>query len=182
MTLAALMAEGGLRRVPLAEAPREALRRACAEDTDIWQIYPMSFFGDAFDPAFDKCLRPGSEGFAAIIGDELVGMSSYLDIDEKHKSVQIGRTYFVPRLRGTGFNRRVKRLMLDRAFEAGFRRVEFKVDTRNARSMAAIAKLGAVHEGTLRQNLITWTGYVRDTAVYSILQGEWPALRASWES
>ncbi len=179
MSLAARMAEGELRLEPLREAHREPLRRACAQDPEIWQIYPMSFFGEAFDAAFDKCLRPGNtSGFAAFHREDLVGMSSYLDIEVKHASVQIGRTYFVPSLRGTGFNARVKRLMIDRAFDSGFRRVEFKVDTRNGRSMAAIAKLGAVHEGVLRKNLVTWTGFVRDTAIYSILADEWPALRA----
>ena len=179
MSLAAPMAEGEVRLEPLAEIHREPLRRACAEDPEIWQIYPMSFFGDAFDAAFDKCLRPGNTaGLAAFLEDELAGMSSYLDIEAKHGSVQIGRTYFIPRLRGTGFNRRAKRLMLDRAFASGFRRAEFKVDTRNRRSIAAIEKLGATYEGTLRKNLITWTGYVRDTAVYSILADEWPALKA----
>jgi RimJ/RimL family protein N-acetyltransferase len=173
------MAEGEVRLEPLEEAHREPLRRACAQDPEIWQIYPMSFFGDAFDAAFDKCLRPGNtSGMAAFLNDELVGMSSYLDIEAKHGSVQIGRTYFIPRVRGTGFNRRLKRLMLDRAFASGFRRAEFKVDTRNRRSIAAIEKLGATYEGTLRKNLVTWTGYVRDTAVYSILVDEWPALRA----
>ena len=178
MSLAAPMAEGEVRLEPLREEHREALRRACAEDPDIWQIYPMSFIGDDFDPAFDKCLRSGNTAaLAALLGSDVAGMSSYLDIETKHGSVQIGRTYFVPRVRGTGFNARVKRLMIDRAFASGFRRVEFKVDTRNARSMAAIMKLGAVHEGVLRKNLVTWTGYARDTAVYSILADEWPALK-----
>ncbi len=178
MNLADPMRDGDVRLEPLAEAHREPLRRACAEDPDVWAIYPMCFFGEHFDPAFDKCLRPGSVAFAVHSGDELVGMSSYLDVEPKHGSVQIGRTYFAPRMRGTGFNGRVKRLMLERAYAAGFHRVEFKVDTRNGRSMAAIEKLGAVREGTLRKNLVTWTGYQRDTAVYSILADEWERLRA----
>lgn len=181
MSLSAPMADGEVRLEPLDEGHREPLRRACAEDPDIWQIYPMSFFGEAFEASFDKCLRPGNTaGFAAFDEDKMAGMSSYLDIETKHGSVQIGRTYFIPRLRGTGFNRRVKRLMLERAFASGFRRSEFKVDTRNRRSIAAIEKLGAVYEGTLRKNLVTWTGFVRDTAVYSILADEWPRLHASW--
>ncbi len=173
MTLGDPMADGEVRLEPLAQHHREPLRAACAEDPDIWAIYPMCFFGEHFDPAFDRCFRPGSVGFGIFAGSELVGMSSYLDVEPKHGSVQIGRTYFVPRVRGTGINARVKKLMIDRAYEAGFGRVEFKVDTRNARSMAAIAKLGAVHEGTLRRNLVTWTGYQRDTAVFSILREEW---------
>ena len=175
MTLADPMADGELRLEPLSEAHREPLRRACAEDPDIWAIYPMCFYGEHFDPAFDKCLRPASTGFAIFQGDDLIGMSSYLDIEPKHGSVQIGRTYFVPRVRGSGINARVKRLMIGRAYGAGYRRVEFKVDTRNGRSMAAVEKIGAVREGTLRQNLVTWTGYQRDTAVYSILREEWEA-------
>jgi RimJ/RimL family protein N-acetyltransferase len=177
VTLADPMQDGEVRLEPLAEAHREPLRSACAEDPDIWAIYPMSFFGEHFDPAFDKCLRGGSAGFAILSGSDLVGMSSYLDIEPKHGSVQIGRTYFVPRVRGSGINGIVKRLMLDRAFASGFHRAEFKVDTRNGRSMAAIEKLGAVREGTLRKNLVTWTGYQRDTAVYSILADEWERLR-----
>jgi RimJ/RimL family protein N-acetyltransferase len=172
------MQDGDLRLEPMAEKHREPLRAACAEDADIWAIYPMSFYGEHYDAAFDKALRPASVGFVMFVADKCVGMSSYLDIEPKHGSIQIGRTYLVPRLRGSGLNPRVKRLMLDRAYAAGFTRVEFKVDTRNGRSMAAIEKLGAVREGTLRQNLVTWTGYRRDTAVYSVLAEEWERLRA----
>jgi len=103
----------------------------------------------------------------------MVGMTSYLGIDEPNHVLEIGRTYFAPRARGTGFNGRVKRLMLDRAFDEGFTRVEFRIDTRNSRSMAAVEKLGAVREGRLRRNRITWTGHVRDTAIYSVLADEW---------
>jgi RimJ/RimL family protein N-acetyltransferase len=167
------MADGDLRLDPMREAHREPLRAACAEDVDIWSIYPLSFFGAEYDASFEKALRPATVGFVICVGADLVGMSSYLDIEPKHGSVQIGRTYFVPRVRGTGINARVKRLMIDRAIACGFHRIEFKVDTRNGRSMAAIAKLGAVNEGILRKNLVTWTGYRRDTAVYSILAEEW---------
>jgi RimJ/RimL family protein N-acetyltransferase len=85
----------------------------------------------------------------------------------------VGGTYYVPAERGTGLNSTVKRLLLDRAFASGFDRVQFSIDTRNGRSMRAVEKIGAVREGTLRRNRVTWTGYVRDTAVYSILAGEW---------
>jgi RimJ/RimL family protein N-acetyltransferase len=175
VTLGDFMQDGELRLDRLAEDDREALRGICAEDSEVWQIYPMAFFGEHFDAAFDKCFRAGSVALAIRCDGDLIGMSSFLDIEPKHGSVQIGRTYIVPRTRGTGLNGRIKRLMLEQAFGAGYRRVEFKVDTRNGRSMAAIEKLGAVREGTLRKNLVTWTGYVRDTAVYSILAEEWQA-------
>jgi RimJ/RimL family protein N-acetyltransferase len=76
-------------------------------------------------------------------------------------------------MRGTGFNRRVKGLMIGRAIDCGFRRIEFRVDRRNARSQAAMAKIGAVREGVIRAERITWTGHVRDTVLFSILAGEW---------
>jgi RimJ/RimL family protein N-acetyltransferase len=64
-------------------------------------------------------------------------------------------------------------MMLARAFECGIRRVEFRVDSRNQRSQTAMKKLGAVREGVLRADRITWTGYVRDTVLFSILKDEW---------
>jgi RimJ/RimL family protein N-acetyltransferase len=174
MTLAAPMREGDLRLEPLEQAHREPLRQACAEDPDVWQIYPMSFFGGQFDASFDTCFAQGNSfPFAILASDCLVGMSSYLNVDVPNHGLEIGRTYISPAVRGTGFNARVKQLMLDRAFASGFERVEFRIDTRNERSMAAVEKLGAMREGTLRRNRVTWTGHVRDTAVYSILAREW---------
>jgi RimJ/RimL family protein N-acetyltransferase len=64
--------------------------------------------------------------------------------------------------------------MIGRAFAAGFRRVEFRVDRRNLRSQAACRKLGFVREGIRRADTITWTGHVRDTVMFSVLPGEWP--------
>jgi RimJ/RimL family protein N-acetyltransferase len=87
--------------------------------------------------------------------------------------LEIGGTYYRPHLRGTGFNFRVKAMMLARAFASGFRRVEFRVDSRNLRSQAAMKKLGAVREGVMRADRITWTGHVRDTVLFAILKDEW---------
>ena len=67
-----------------------------------------------------------------------------------------------------------KLVMLRRAFNCGIRRVEFRVDRRNARSQAAMKKLGAVREGVLRADRITWNGHVRDTVLFAILADEWP--------
>ena len=63
--------------------------------------------------------------------------------------------------------------MIRRAIDCGFNRIEFRVDARNARSQAAMAKLGAVREGIRRADTITWTGHVRDTVLFSILSNEW---------
>ncbi|HYG47164.1 MAG TPA: GNAT family protein [Allosphingosinicella sp.] len=173
--LAARMAEGDLRLEPMAEAHREALKAACAEDRDIWQIYATSYDPEHFDAAFDLIRSRASwRCFSIFLGERLVGMSCYLGIEAERGVLEIGNTYYVPGERGTGLNERVKKLMLGRAFGCGFRRVEFRVDSRNARSQAAMAKIGGVREGLIREDRITWTGHVRDTVLFSILASEWP--------
>jgi RimJ/RimL family protein N-acetyltransferase len=179
VTLAAPMAAGDLRLEPLAEEHRAALKAACAEDQAIWAIYSLSYDPEHFDASFERLrTRPGGHAFAILVGGALKGMSAYLGVEPERGVLEIGNTYFVPHLRGTGLNRRVKDLMLTRAFACGLRRVEFRVDARNARSQAALAKLGAVREGVLRADRITWTGHVRDTVLFSILAAEWPGAAA----
>jgi RimJ/RimL family protein N-acetyltransferase len=168
------MQAAGLRIVPLAEAHRAPLRAACAEDEAIWALYSVSYGPEQFDASFDALLaRPHWQPFAILHEGRVVGMSAYIGIEPDRGVLEIGNTYYVPRLRGTGINRRVKDLMLRQAFACGFRRVEFRVDARNARSQGAMAKLGAVREGVLRADRITWTGHVRDTVLFSILAAEW---------
>jgi RimJ/RimL family protein N-acetyltransferase len=174
MQLAERMIEGDLRLEPLAEHHRAALKAACARDPDIWAIYAISYDPDHFDESFDKLrARANGQAFAIFQADALAGMSAYIGIEPERGVLEIGNTYYLPELRGTGFNRRVKDLMIGRAIQCGFRRIEFRVDARNARSRAAMAKLGAVREGVIRAERITWTGHVRDTVLFSILTGEW---------
>ena len=169
------MAGDGCRAEPFTEEHREALKAACAEDSDIWRIYANNFGPDGFDDSIDLYLsKPNNRVFVLFEGDELAGMSSFLGIDEARQCLEIGGTYYRPHLRGSGFNGRVKDMMLQRAFACGIRRVEFRVDSRNARSQAAMAKIGGHREGVLRADRITWTGYVRDTVLFSILAHEWP--------
>ena len=172
--LAEPMAGEGCRAELFSEKHREALRDACAEDREIWEIYSINFGPEAFDPTIDDLAgRATNRVFVLFEGDQLAGMSSYLGIDEGRQTLEIGGTYYRPKFRGTGFNARVKDMMLRRAFDCGFRRVEFRVDVRNGRSQAAMKKLGAVREGVLRADRITWTGHVRDTALFSILRDEY---------
>ena len=169
------MSRDGCRAEPFTEEYRQALKSACAEDREIWEIYANNFGADGFDASIDRYTsNPHNQTFALFEGDDLAGMSSYLGIDEARQVLEIGGTYYRPHLRGTGFNRRVKDMMLSRAFDCGIRRVEFRVDRRNGRSQAAMKKLGAVREGVLRGDRITWTGHVRDTVLFSILKEEWP--------
>ena len=155
---------------------REALRAACAEDRDVWEIYANNFGPDGFAGSIERYTsNPNNRTFVLFEGAELAGMSSYLGIDEGRQVLEIGGTYYRPHLRGTGFNRRVKDMMLRRAFDSGIRRVEFRVDIRNGRSQAAMKKLGAVREGVLRADRITWTGHIRDTVLFAILRDEYEA-------
>lgn len=169
------MTGDGCRAELYSEAFREPLKAACAEDLDIWEIYANNFGPDGFDESIDRYLSfPNFRTFVLFEGDELAGMSSFLGIDPGRQVLEIGGTYYRPKFRGTGFNRRVKDMMIARAFERGIRRVEFRVDMRNERSQAAMKKLGAVREGVIRADRITWTGRVRDTVLFAILKNEWP--------
>ena len=173
--LAAPLTGDGVRAEPMAEAHREALRAACAEDPDIWALYATNFGSDAFDAGFDKIMGLPWVRFVLFDdADELIGMSCFLGIDEARGVLEIGNTYYRQCFRGTGINRPIKQMMMARAFECGFRRIEYRVDARNQRSQAAMAKLGAVREGVMRADRITWTGHVRDTVLFSILRDEWP--------
>lgn len=161
---------------PLGQGHREGLRAACGEDSAIWEIYPTSYAPDQFDTSFDALLgNAGRLAFAILVDGAVVGMTAYLGADPGRGVVEIGNSYIAPRCRGTGLNRRIKRLLIEHAFGLGYRRIEFRVDMRNTRSQAAVAKLGAVREGVMRQDRVTWTGHLRDTVVYGLLRQEWQA-------
>ena len=106
----------------------------------------------------------------------LAGTSSFLGIDSRHRLLEIGYTFFHPDFRGTRVNPETKLLMLREAFEAGAVRVQFTVAAVNARSRAAVVKLGAKQEAILRNHRITWQGEQRDTVIFSIVAQEWPEV------
>ena len=169
------LAAGDLRLDLLAEHHRDGLRAACAEDSEIWEIYPFSYAGEHFDPHFERMLGagPSRRCYAILQDDSVVGMTAWIEHGAYGWSIEIGNSFIVPRLRGTGFNRRIKKLMLDHAFACGLRRVAFKVDAVNLRSRAAVLKLGCKEEGLMREERQTWTGRVRNTVLFSILRDEW---------
>jgi RimJ/RimL family protein N-acetyltransferase len=178
----AVLEDRFVRLEPMAERHREALRAACEADPRTWvELYPYSMLGDEFDVIWARQFaEPGPAWipFAVVVGGRCMGQTSFLAIDAANASVEIGGTYYHPEVRGGPVNPAAKRLLLAHAFEAGARRVQFKVDAINARSRAAVAKLGAVQEGILRQDRLCWTGRIRDTVIFSILAEEWPDVRA----
>lgn len=180
MTLHQSLTEGDLQLRPLVEDDREGLRRACAADDEIWGLYPVSYGPDHFDRSFSALLaNPARRAFSIRHEGHLIGMSAYLRIDEGSNTLEIGNSYIVPQARGTGINGRMKRLMIDHAFAQGFRRIEFRIDERNPRSQAAVLKLGALQEGLLRAERITWTGHVRNTLLFGLLENDWTSAQAA---
>jgi RimJ/RimL family protein N-acetyltransferase len=177
------LAHGAIRLEPLGAAHRAALKAACAADDTIWDIYSVDLRGDGFDQWFDSVTNPAPGPpswlmWAVLQDEELVGMTG-LSPDARHLGVvEVGTTFYLPKVRGTGLNLTVKWLVLSHLFGAGAHRVEFRVDDRNARSKAAVAKLGARLDGLLRRHKITHTGFIRDTNVFAILDTEWPEIEA----
>ena len=171
-----------VRLEPVSEAHREGLRAACDADQTVWtELYPYSLGGDQFDAAWARIYATSGGdriNYAVVAAGRVVGVSSYLGVDPANQALEIGGTYYHPEVRGGPANPATKRLLLAHAFASGARRVQFKVDAINARSRAAVLKLGASQEGILRRDRVTWTGRIRDTVVFSILADEWPAVRA----
>jgi len=174
--------EGRLVRLePLEPRHYEALKRACEADTDIWLLYPFSMTGEHFDTWAERTAKNVVRGealaYAVLCEGEVIGVTVYVVIDSPNKRVEIGNTYYRPDMRGGSVNPEAKFLMLRHAFESGVRCVQLRVDAANARSRAAVLKLGAHQDGILRQDRITWTGRTRDTVIFSILAEEWPEVR-----
>ncbi len=176
-----VLASPHVRLEPMTEAHREDLRAACEADPSTWtDLYPYSLLGEHFDANWPRFYgSPASDrlNFAVTVNGRCQGVSSYLTIDPINASLEIGGTYYHPSVRGGAVNPASKRLLLSYAFESGARRVQFKVDAINMRSRSAVLKLGAVQEGILRRDRVTWTGRIRDTVVFSILADEWPGVR-----
>ena len=170
-----------VRLEPMGEGHREAFRAACDADLATWrELYPYAMGGDHFDAGWARLYaEPAKDrmNYAVVVDGQVMGVSSYLGVDPANQALEIGGTYYHPQVRGGPVNPAAKRLLLAAAFEAGARRVQFKVDAINGRSRAAVLKLGAVQEGILRQDRVTWTGRIRDTVFFSILADEWPAVR-----
>jgi RimJ/RimL family protein N-acetyltransferase len=170
-----------VRLEPLSAVHDAPLRAACDADPDIWSLYPFSMQGEHYGrwrAGVDRRVAAGEAiAFAVIVEGRCGGVTLYTTVDAPNRRVEIGNTYFHPELRGGVANPESKLLLLDHAFASGATCVQFRVDALNARSRAAMTKLGAHLDGVLRQDRITWTGRVRDTVIFSILTDEWSELR-----
>ncbi|MEO8098829.1 MAG: GNAT family protein [Acidobacteriota bacterium] len=156
---------------------------------DLWEFWPYKA-GSAEEMAvyIRTALTEQAAGvslpFATIerSSGKVVGSTRFMNIDPAHRRVEIGSTWLASPWQRTALNTEAKYLLLRHAFETlGCLRVELKTDTRNLRSRAAIRRIGATEEGTLRQHMVLWNGRLRDTVYYSILDREWPAAKAALE-
>jgi RimJ/RimL family protein N-acetyltransferase len=165
-----------------------ALGRA-ASDGALWEKTTTTVPQvDAFEGYVRKALDLQAAGlalpFATVVndGNQVVGSTRYMNIDAANHRVEIGTTWIAKSWQRTFVNTHAKFLMLRHAFEVlGCLAVEIRTHSRNDQSRAAIERLGAKLDGILRRHMIMPDGHIRDTAVYSILQEEWPEVRARLE-
>lgn len=152
-----------------------------------WIPYPMQAqqdFRNLIDKIFDEQERGESVAFATVerASGQTVGSTRFMNIDRTNRRVEIGSTWIVPAWQRTAINTEAKYLMLRHAFEVWkCFRVELKTDALNQKSRNAIRRIGAKEEGALRRHLLTWTGRVRDTVYFSILDNEWPEAKRKLE-
>ena len=186
--LAAPLDGRSVRLVPLSERHLGEMDHAFRSDDELWrwmltaeprrQLETVDWFERAFRGRIARAQAP----FAIELPDgTLAGTTSFLDIRPYDGGLEIGSTLVFKRQRRTSVNTEAKLLLIGRAFECGYVRVAFKTDTRNARSRAAIERLGATYEGVLRSYQRRHDETVRDTALYSILVNEWSSVQERLE-
>ncbi len=156
-------------------------------DPELWRWVPSPVRSEEemaayVEKALDERQRGLSLPFAIVdlLSGQVIGSTRYANIEPAHRRLEIGWTWITPTHQRTRANTEAKLLLLTHAFEAlGAIRVELKTDSLNQQSRRAIARLGAVEEGTFRNHMILpGTGRVRHTVYFSITDAEWPAVRS----
>jgi N-acetyltransferase len=137
----------------------------------------------------EKALAAAEEGtevpFAIVerSSRRVIGSTRFLSIDPHHRRLEIGYTWIAPAWQRTAVNTEAKLLLLTHAFNAlGALRVEFKTDSLNEKSRAALLGIGAKEEGTLRNHMVTDTGRRRHSVYFSVIEEEWPQVRQHLEA
>lgn len=157
------------------------------DDLFRWIPYSMRTRDD-FEQSVDRILQEQERGlsvpFATLerTASRVIGSTRFMNMDLPNFRVEIGSTWIAPAWQRTAVNTEAKYLMLCHAFEQWkCLRVELKTDSLNRQSRNAILRLGAKEEGTFRQHLVTWNGRRRDSVYFSILDSEWPGVKARLE-
>jgi len=173
---------------PLEAAHAPDIARAVT-DGELWRLWYTSVpaperVGEWLATALDMRDRQGALPFAVRSNatGEIVGSTRYFNVDAAHRRLEIGHTWYARRVQRTALNTECKLLLLRHAFESlGCIAVEFRTHWFNHASRAAIARLGAKQDGVLRNHQLMPDGSRRDTVVFSIVDGEWPAVRRHLE-
>jgi len=182
--------EGTLvRLVPLALDHVDALCHVGLEPS-IWRWMPIAatnrdgmkaFVTEALDEQRDGTSLP----FATTLRDtgQVVGSTRFLSIVPEHRRVEIGATWIAPPWQRTRVNTEAKYVMLRHAFEVWkCMRVELKTNALNEASRTAILRIGAAEEGTFRKHMLNADGSIRDSVYFSVVDDEWPAVKATLEA
>ena len=180
-----LVLEGRFVRLePLAPGDRDGLAAIFEANPDEWDVDSVDGCGGHFNNWWEDAVRAMGQGERQVFtvrrrsGGAVVGTMSLLNARPATRAVEFGAALFDASFRAEPGYVEAFHLALDHVFAHDAMRVEFLIDVRAARSRAAVEKLGAVREGVLRRHRITPTGQVRDTAVFSIVDLDWPAIQA----
>lgn len=169
--------------VPLSTDHTPALE-AAARDGELWKLWYTTV------PAPENMAREIDRRLALLASNSMlpftvldpagvpVGMTTYMNVDAATPRVEIGSTWYASRVQRTGLNTECKLMLLSHAFESlGCVAVEFRTHVLNTQSRRAIERVGAKLDGILRNHMRMPNGTMRDTVVYSIIEGEWPTVR-----
>lgn len=185
MVLAAAPLEDRFIRLePFRAALKDEVRTALNCDAPSWDVMVAAAYGAHFDGWWGSALAAMAQGtriawaVRRLSDGAVVGTTSLYEIRPEHRRCEIGSTFYRPEARGGPVNPACKRLLLGHAFDGGAVRVEIITDAINPGAQAAIRKLGARDEGVLRKHKITFMGRIRDTAQFSVLDDDWPEVRA----
>ena len=178
-----------VRLEPLAKGQLEGLA-AVGLHEELWRWIPAAVrtreeMAAYIETALDEQARGVSLPFAILekATGRAIGSTRYGHIDCTHRRVEIGWTWVAREWQRTAINTEAKYLLLRHAFETlGCMRVELKTDSLNERSRAAILRIGAKEEGVFRNHMITASGRIRHTVYFSIIDSEWPAVKARLEA
>ena len=187
MNLAAtVLTLGRVRLEPFEERHREALARLAAAEPENFRHMPFAVERLGYSQWFELLRADQAAGrsipHAIFVDDQIAGQSCYLNIRPRDAGVEIGSTWYATAAQGGFLNPTAKLLLIGNAFAQGAERVELKTDALNERSRAAILKMGAAFEGIHRRHMRRADGTLRDTAWYSVVRDEWPAVRAGLEA
>ncbi|HIV76437.1 MAG TPA: GNAT family N-acetyltransferase [Candidatus Sphingomonas excrementigallinarum] len=170
---------------PFVEADLPALVEV-AREGDLWNIfYANVSMMKTPERWLAAALKERDAGRALLFtvetpGGEVVGTTRYMRIAPQHRRLEIGGTFYATRVQRTGVNTEAKRMLLAHAFEVmEAQAVQIRTDALNKRSQAAIERLGAKKDGVLRGHQVMAGGRIRDSVVYSIIDREWPGVRAN---